>query len=244
MLIYKIIFSKIRENSTKKNYYLIITSAISRVLAGVIIIERNSTMPKVKCSYCGKIFNLDKSILKRGFKNHFCSTQCKAIFQHKKNDIKILGSRCVMYIDDKKIAFDTLDLDLILQYKWRLKFDPTINNYYVVATERGTHKYVALHRLITHCPEGMQVDHIDRNPLNNTRVNLKVCSTQENACNKGFYKNNKTGYKNISLRDLGRRYLCEIRRNNKVVFRKSSMDLLKLVALRDEFLKGGDNTCQ
>jgi hypothetical protein len=38
-----------------------------------------------------------------------------------------------------------------------------------------------LHRLITNCPSGMTVEHIDGNTLNNENENLKIVSVEENT---------------------------------------------------------------
>ncbi len=44
-------------------------------------------------------------------------------------------------------------------------------------------KKLYMHRLIMGSPVGMHVDHIDGNPLNNVRSNLRVCTHKENLRN-------------------------------------------------------------
>jgi len=47
--------------------------------------------------------------------------------------------------------------------------------------EKG--KLIRMHRYIMNPPKDMQVDHIDRNKLNNQRANLRICTSAENQRN-------------------------------------------------------------
>ncbi|MGF9711651.1 HNH endonuclease [Paenibacillus naphthalenovorans] len=53
---------------------------------------------------------------------------------------------------------------------------------YEVGSGRGSNK-VSLHRFLTNCPQGMVVDHINGNGLDNRRVNMRVCTQLENMQN-------------------------------------------------------------
>ena len=46
-------------------------------------------------------------------------------------------------------------------------------------------KRIYLCRAILPPGDGLVIDHIDRNPLNNTRANLRICTKEENNWNKG-----------------------------------------------------------
>ena len=76
-------------------------------------------------------------------------------------------------------------------------------------------KLVRMHRLIMQPPKGMVVDHIDGNGLNNCRSNLRICTNQENLCNKRKYKNNKSGFKGVSWRKQCSKWRAYIQINNK-----------------------------
>lgn len=56
---------------------------------------------------------------------------------------------------------------------------------------------MALHRFLMRPPRGRVVDHIDGNPANNRRENLRVCSQAQNNQNKGKQRNNASGYKGV-----------------------------------------------
>ncbi|WDS60638.1 hypothetical protein BC7_00041 [Bacillus phage BC-7] len=47
-------------------------------------------------------------------------------------------------------------------------------------------KRILLHRLIMGNPVGYEIDHINRNKLDNRKENLRVCTKSENMHNRGF----------------------------------------------------------
>ena len=49
---------------------------------------------------------------------------------------------------------------------------------------KGTRTYQYLHRLICNAQKGMVVDHINRDPLDNRRQNLRLVTTQQNSWNR------------------------------------------------------------
>ncbi len=51
------------------------------------------------------------------------------------------------------------------------------------AIRRNNHKTERLHRLIMNAPDGMVVDHLNGNPLDCRKANMRVCSQRENMQN-------------------------------------------------------------
>jgi hypothetical protein len=89
------------------------------------------------------------------------------------------------------------DFEFLSSMKWY------VNNHgyvYTSAWSRTIKKPIItkLHRLVTNAPNGLEVDHINRDKLDNRRENLRLCSHAENMRNRSVQKNNKTGYKGIT----------------------------------------------
>jgi hypothetical protein len=57
--------------------------------------------------------------------------------------------------------------------------------------------HVLLHRLILDAPDGLFVDHINGDSLDNRRANLRLCTHQQNLCNVGPSAQNTTGFKGV-----------------------------------------------
>jgi hypothetical protein len=71
---------------------------------------------------------------------------------------------------------------LVSKYKWQ------INSKNYVGTTTKDKKRLMLHRLIMNCKSKEErVDHIDRNPLNNQKSNLRYCTITENQRNREAY---------------------------------------------------------
>lgn len=108
-------------------------------------------------------------------------------------------------INTPKVALiDESDYDLVYPYNWYLnkrdqKVTTVIND-----------KTIYLHTLIFGKKEGYEIDHKDRNGLNNQRENLRYATSSQQKMNKGLGMNNTSGYKGVSYdvrRNLYRAYI-------------------------------------
>jgi hypothetical protein len=113
----------------------------------------------------------------------------------------------ILYTHGKhKIAFQINedDYDLISRYSWTAC--KATNGFYIQASASGCRpKMIRLHRLLMSPASGLDVDHIDGDPTNNKRENLRVCTHKENISNKRKSKSNKSGYKGVCW---SARYKC------------------------------------
>lgn len=95
------------------------------------------------------------------------------------------------------------DLDLLHSYGWHVNKSW---GYVLRAAKTSEETWTTerLHRDIARrmgwcLSEGLEVDHINRNKLDNRRENLRLVTPEQNARNKTKSKNNTSGYKGVSL---------------------------------------------
>lgn len=84
---------------------------------------------------------------------------------------------------------------------------------------RVRQKNVRMHRVILKPPKGKFIDHINHNGLDNRRVNLRVCTTQQNTWNKRKQRGNYSSkYKGVSWLKSEGKWQVRIVCNGKRIF--------------------------
>lgn len=80
------------------------------------------------------------------------------------------------------------DYEWLSQWKWYLIKNNELSYAYRASTaneiRQGSIKTIRMHRVIMNCPNGLQIDHIDGNGLNNQRDNLRIVTTRQNNQNR------------------------------------------------------------
>jgi hypothetical protein len=95
---------------------------------------------------------------------------------------------------------DAEDAEDILRHGWQATPDRRRRTYHArraVAGDDGKPHYVYMHRQIMGEPEGLLIDHIDRDGLNNRRSNLRTCDSEGNARNRSRRSDNTSGFKGV-----------------------------------------------
>lgn len=89
---------------------------------------------------------------------------------------------------------DDVDADWLLSRMWHVA--KRSGRKYATANiwSGGKGKTVYMHRLIAGAVPGQVVDHIDGDGLNNTRANLRICSTKENSRNRSHSGRGESGF--------------------------------------------------
>jgi len=109
-------------------------------------------------------------------------------------------------IGDQQILIDRKDLKGI--YLSSLRITPA--GYAAIGKK-------LLHRIIMNPPANMQIDHRNKDKLDNRRCNLRVCTNSENQMNRGKTRANTTGFKGVikDKRYKRRIYRARITANKK-----------------------------
>ncbi len=95
---------------------------------------------------------------------------------------------------------DDCDYEELSKYKWCAR--KAGGTWYAEThgpQKDGKRKFYSMHRVIVNPPDGMQVDHIDRNGLNNMRGNLRLATRAQNGYNCiRFVASRASAYKGVS----------------------------------------------
>lgn len=112
-----------------------------------------------------------------------------------------------------KAEIDDEDLECVNRYNWRLS-----SNGYVVAYVNESYPALYLHKLLLNEPF-KQVDHVNRNTLDNRKSNLRACTPSQNGVNKRKFNlyMPTSKYKGVR-RKLGKYWEVAIRVNGKYVY--------------------------
>lgn len=121
--------------------------------------------------------------------------------------IKLSGK----YGKGKFAIVDIEDYEKAKHYRWR-----TNNKGYVIRGDSSPYK--PLHYLIMgRPPTGKQIDHINHNPLDNRKINLRFCTPAENRWNCNPLEG-KIPYLGVSYHKNRKKWQVAIRGNGKSIY--------------------------
>jgi hypothetical protein len=104
---------------------------------------------------------------------------------------------------------DDEDYPILSRLTWGVKDGYAYFNF---KSHSGRTASISMHRLICPAPRGMVIDHIDNNPLNNTKENLRAVKPGFNTQN--YARKNKTGF--MGVEKLARSFRARISVNGKM----------------------------
>jgi hypothetical protein len=122
--------------------------------------------------------------------------------------------------DGSKIKVDNEDYKFLSTKKWHKN-----PKGYPRRNKSKKCDAVYMHRFIMKAGQGQEVDHKNRNKLDNRKKNLRFVNHQENMMNRSLHKNNTSGYMGVNKQEG--RWIARINVNRKQ-YNLGSFDSKKL----------------
>lgn len=113
----------------------------------------------------------------------------------------------------KWTIIDEIDYDKVKRFKWHTSVPQGGKTYYARSIPPGAGKRriaIKLHQLLRPCPRYFEVDHKNRNGLDNRISNLQVVTHAKNMLNKGLRLDNATGYAGVSWDGIKNKWHAQI----------------------------------
>jgi hypothetical protein len=144
-----------------------------------------------------------------------------------KNEYEVRGDTTAIFLERRdgtrlECLVDTEDLSRFNSIrKITAHFDIKSGNYYAVFYKRKNvsgYKYteIPLHRFIIFVDSDLEVDHINRNTLDNRERNLRPVTHPQNMQNRSIYTNNKSGVRGVHWHKRQEKWIASIRVDGKL----------------------------
>lgn len=111
----------------------------------------------------------------------------------------------------KIVIVDDADLPLLENHTWTAIRRP---HTWYAQTCLGSQTYLLMHRLLAG-QEGLQVDHIDGDGLNNQRSNLRAANQSQNNANQRPRSGGTSRFKGVSWSEDRQKWLAQIKIGDK-----------------------------
>ena len=114
--------------------------------------------------------------------------------------------------DGYEALVDDADYDFLMQWTWHA----TAARGQIRATRRERGHRILMHRAIMNCADHLEVDHINGNPLDNQRDNLRLATHQQNMWNRQKHKIFTSRFKGVYWSKSRGKWCAAINIGNKV----------------------------
>jgi hypothetical protein len=117
----------------------------------------------------------------------------------------------------------------LAQFRWR------VERGYVIRHEwrDGRGRTVRMHSEVLAPEQGKEIDHIDRNKLDNREDNLRQATRAEQNANRGLFKNNTSGRTGVTWKPTQRRWVAQMKIDGRYVYLGSYLTKEEAIAARE-----------
>lgn len=169
---------------------------------------------KAGCLKCARITQ------GRVHKKKLLSKKFKGLIQPK--DYKLIP-----LTKEKFAKVDNEDFELLSKYNWSITAV-----HYCENSEKGR-----MHRFIMNAPKDMYVDHINHDPLDNRKSNLRICTVAENTQNQRARIGKKSKYKGVTWSKAAKKWTSSIEVDKKSYHLGVFIDEIEAAKAYDEAAK-------
>lgn len=122
--------------------------------------------------------------------------------------------KTIKLTQNKYALVDDEDFEYLSQFKWYYH-----NRNYAARQQWNKNKKVyeniLMHRLILRPKKDELIDHMNFNGLDNRKVNLRICTKQNNNSYRTKHTNNKSGYKGVTWHKVAKKWRATITTKEK-----------------------------
>ncbi len=115
---------------------------------------------------------------------------------------------------------DDIDYEEFSSYEWHLSSSGYARRIDRSRWRENVSEIIFLHKVVANATKGQQIDHINRNKLDNRRCNLRLCNSSENMQNrkKHHIKSNSIyASKYTGVKRHGKKWLSRIHKDNRCI---------------------------
>lgn len=113
----------------------------------------------------------------------------------------------------KLVIVDDEDYEYLNQFNWQVDKYNTVQRHTKLPNGKSGH--ILIHRDILKPDKNQEIDHIDRNRLNNQKSNLRLATSSQNKHNVGLRNDNTSGYKGVCWHKNLSKWLASIYINGR-----------------------------
>ena len=113
---------------------------------------------------------------------------------------------------NKFAIIDDEDYDFLMQWKWMYNAKgPAVRSKHLYGShDNAKRKMYYMHREIMKAKDNEEVDHKNHDPLDNRKINLRICNRSQNLYNMRMNRKNTSGYKGVSWNKRRKRWMAQI----------------------------------
>jgi hypothetical protein len=150
------------------------------------------------------------------------------------NTVKGTNMKKIPLTQGKYALVDDEDFAELSQYKWQYSCGYATRGVSRRDQRLGMPSKVNMQRQLLGYPKGMDTDHINGDKLDNRRFNLRACSHTENTRNRAKEIRNTSGYVGVHWHKVNKKWVAQIKVNQKVVYLGSFTSVKEAINTRRE----------